>query len=85
MFVSKSITRYFDDYFIEFKNTNKHNTRSCTSRNLNIPVYSTNQTQKLIKFQEAKLWNALSFSLKQHSRKKFVKEFKSDAIANYLS
>ena len=85
MFFSKSIPCYFDDYFIEFTNTNKHNTRSCTSRNLKLPLYSTNRTQKSIKFQGAKPWNALSFSLKQQSRRKLVKEFKSDAIANYLS
>ena len=83
MFFSKSIPCYFNDYFIEFKNTNKHNTRSCTSRNLKLPLYSTNQTQKSIKFQGAKLWNALSFSLKQQSRSKFVQEFKNDEIANY--
>ena len=70
--------------FIEFKNANKHNTISCTSRNLKLPLYSTNRTGKSVKFQGAKLWNALSFSLKQQSRRKFVKEFKSDAIANYL-
>ena len=85
MFFSKSIPRYFDNYFLEFKNANKHNIRSCTSRNLKLPLYSTNRTQKSIKFQGAKLWNALSFSLKQQFRRKFVKEFKSDAIANYLS
>ena len=65
MFFSKSIPCYFDDYFIEFKNANKRNTRSCTSRNQKLPLYSTNRTQKLIKFQGAKPWNALSFSLKQ--------------------
>ena len=85
MFFSKSIPRYFDDYFIEFKNTNKHNTRSCIFRNLKLPLYSTNQTQKSIKFQGAKLQNALSFSLKQHFRRKLVKEFESDAFANYVS
>ena len=85
MCFSKSIPRYFDDYFIEFKNTNKHNTRSCTSGNLKLPLYSTNRIRMSIKIQEAKLWNALSFSLKQHSWKKFVKEFKSNVIANYLS
>ena len=86
MFFSKSIARYFDDYFIEFKNTNKHNTRSCTSRILKLQLYSTDRILKLqlystIKFQGAKLWNALFFPLKQHSRRKFVKEFKNDAIA----
>ena len=85
MFFSKSIPCYFDNDFLEFKNANKHNTRSCTSRNLKLPLYSTNRTQKSIKFQGAKLRNALSFSLKQQSRRKYVKEFKSDAIANYLS
>ena len=30
-------------------------------------------------------FSSISFSLKQQSRRKFVKEFKSDAIVNYLS
>ena len=85
MFFSKSIPCYFDNYSIEFKNANKHNIRSCTSPNLKLPLYSTNRTQKSIKFQGAKLWNALSFSLKQQSQRKFVKEFDSDVIATYLS
>ena len=84
-FFSKSIPCYFDNYFIEFKHANKHNTRSCTSRNLKFPLYSTNRTQKSIKFQGAKLRNTPSFPLKQQSRRKFVKEFKRDAIVNYLS
>ena len=85
MFFSKSIPCYFDDYFIAFKNANKHITISCTSRNLKLPLYSTNRTQKSVKFQGAKLWNAVSFSLEQQSRRNFVKELKSEAIANYLS
>ena len=55
MFFSKSIPCFFDGYFIEFKNANKHNARSCISRNLKLPLYCTNRTQESIKFQGAKL------------------------------
>ena len=76
MFFCKSIPCYFDNYFLEFKNANKHDTRSCTSRNLKLPLHSINRTQKSIKFQGAKLWNVLSFSLKQQSRRNLLKNSK---------
>ena len=83
-YISKYTPQYFNDYFIEFKNANVHNTRSSSRQNLILPLYATNRVQKSIKFQGAKLWNSLPFSLKQSSRRKFLKTHKELIFQNYI-
>ena len=83
-YISKYTPKYFNDYFIEFKNANVHNARSSSRRNLILPLYATNRVQKSIKFQGAKLWNSLPFSLKQSSRRKFLKTHKELIFQNYI-
>ena len=83
-YISKYTPKYFNDYFIEFKNANVHNTRSSSRQNLILPLYATNRVQKSIKFQGAKLWNSLPFPLKQSSRRKFLKTHKELIFQNYI-
>ena len=83
-YISKYTPKYFNDYFVEFKNSSVHNTRSSSRQNLILPLYATNRVQKSIKFQGAKLWNSLPFPLKQSSRRKFLKTHKELIFQNYI-
>ena len=82
-FISKNTPKYFDSYYTEFKEINKHNTRSSSHQNLMLPSYSTNCVQKSIKFQGAKLWNSLPISFKQSSCHKFIKKHKELRSLNH--
>ena len=83
-YISKYTPKYFDDYFIELKNANVHDTRSSSRQNLILLLYATNRVQKSIKFQGAKLWNFLPFPLKQSSRRTFLKTHKELIFQNYI-
>ena len=83
-YINKYTLKCFNDYFIEFKNANVHNTRSFSRQNLILPLYASNRVQKSIKVQGAKLWNSLPFPLKQSSRRKFLKTHKELILQNYI-
>ena len=74
-FFKNTLPKYFETFYTEFKSSNTQNTRSSSQR-LMLPYYSTNRAQKSIKFRVAKLWNSLSFSLKQPTFRKFIEEYK---------
>ena len=82
MFFKNTLPKYFETFYTEFKFSNTHNTRSSSQR-LMLPYYSTNRAQKSIKFQGAKSWNSLPFSLKQLTCRKFIKEYKRWTFRNY--
>ena len=67
----------------KFSNKHTRQTRATTNHNLHAPRYSTNRSQKSIKYQGAKLWNSLSVELQNLSFSKFKRNYKQIHFNKY--
>ena len=66
----------FYSFFQKLSNKHTRQTRATTNHNLHTPKYSTNRSQKAVKYQGAKLWNSLSVELRNQSFSKFKQNYK---------
>ena len=66
----------FDDYFSLIKRVHSRNTRFSSNNQLIIPLFTTQRTQRLIKYIGAKLWNSIPKYLRNYSFPKFKIEYK---------
>ena len=77
------IPSIFNSLFQKLSNKHTRQTRATTNHNLHIPRYSTNKSQKSIKYQGSKLWNSLSVELQNQSFSKFKRSYKLILLHKY--
>ena len=65
----------FNSLFQKLSNKYTRKTRATTHHNLLIARYSTNRSQKSIKYQGAKLWNSLSVKLRNQFFSKLKRNY----------
>ena len=81
----------FNSLFQKLSNKHTRQTRATTNHNLHILKYSTNRSQKSIKYQGDKLWNSLSVELRNQSFSKLKLNYKlillniDNILINFIS
>ena len=73
----------FKVFFTSVKETHNYNTRLSSRMTYALPKTRTNYGILNIRYQGAKIWNAISDNIKLLSLKQFKKKFKSSIIASY--
>ena len=61
-----------------------YSTRNNVTNQIALPRFSTSRSQKSFKFIGAKLWNEISYSIKQLSYPKFKTEYKIFLLSKYV-
>ena len=82
-FKNQLLPSNFDVFFTSVKETHNYNTRLSSRMTYALPITRTNYGIFNIRYQGAKIWNAISDNIKLLSLKQFKKKFKSNIIASY--
>ena len=84
-YVNKKLPDYFQNYFNKVSGNHGNSTRAATNDNLTIPLFQTNCSHKLFKYQGSKLWNYLPKNMTKLGYKKFIEQYKTFLISFYNS
>ena len=82
-FSHKKKTDITCQYFTYFNDIFKYSTRSLANYNLYLPQFSSNRTQRSIKYVGAKKWNNIPGRFKQFSYLKFKYFYKQYLLEKY--
>jgi len=82
-FKNQPLPSNFDVFFTSVKETRNYNTRLSFKMTYALPITRTNYGIFNIRYQGAKIWNAISDNIKLLSLKQFKKKFKSNIVVSY--
>ena len=82
-FKNQLLPNNFKVFFTSVKETHNYNTRLSSRMTYALPKTRTNYGIFNIRYQGAKIWNAISDNIKLLSLKQFKKKFKSSIMASY--
>ena len=82
-FKNQLLPTNFNVFFTSIKETHNYNTRLSSRMTYAQPKTRTNYGIFNIRYQGAKIWNAISDNIKLLSLKQFKKKLKSNIIASY--
>ena len=83
-FKNQLLPTNFNVFFALVKETHNYNTRLSSRMTYALPKIRTNYGIFNIRYQGAKIWNAISDNIKLLSLKQFKKKLKSSIIESYL-
>ena len=82
-FKNQLLPTNFNVFFTSIKETHNYNTRLSSRMTYALPKTRTNYGIFNIRYQGAKIWNAISDNIKLLSLKQFKKKLKSSIISSY--
>ena len=82
-FKNRLLPSNFDVFFTSVKESHNYNTRLSSRMTHALPITRTSYGISNIRYQGAKIWNAISENIKLLSLEQFKKKFKSNIIASY--
>ena len=80
----KKLPKHFNNYFTYMSKVHSYSTRNNESNQIALPRFSTSCSQKSFKFIGAKLWNEISYSIKQLSYPKFKTKYENFLLRKYI-
>ena len=83
-YTHKKLPEHFNNYFTYMSKVHSYSTRNNVTNQIAQPRFSTSRSQKSFKFIGAKLWNEISYSIKQLSYPKFKSEYKNFLLSKYV-
>ena len=83
-YTHKKLPEHFNNYFTYMSKVHSYSIRNNVTNQIALPRFSTSRSQKSFKFTGAKLWNEMSYSIKQLSYPKFKTEYKHFLLSKYI-
>ena len=83
-YTHKKLPEHFNNYFTYMSKAHSYSTRNNVTNQIALPRFSTSRSQKSFKFIGAKLWNKISYSIKQLSYPEFKTEYKNILLSKYI-